>query len=186
MAGIVVEKLKHLTLSSPNFKESAIFNINLRYVCRISARETALIRCEGCFKISYCSEEHQRIHRGNHEEFCKVIQQVETLVPENNLEELTNWYMYREEFYFYCLQKMNRPLCANESFMILYPGRCEICRSREAHIVCRACLNANYCSEDHQVFDKKHLKLCQNLKFMMDTNVFYTENINVERCIGIR
>lgn len=157
-------------------REPAMFSINQCHVCEITARETDLKRCGSCFRISYCSSEHQKVHWNVHKEFCKVLKKLEGKVPESDFD-VTNssvWRNYRKTFRDYCQAAMKRDLSTYEQMMIFHPGRCEICKSKNARITCLDCLSANYCSEEHKNSDlENHAKLCLKLKLMMDISLHF-------------
>lgn len=167
-----IELLKLLEMNSDAESE---FCINRCQVCGLTVRDTKLKRCAGCFSISYCSKEHQIMHWKKHKDICKVLKKVQTMVPvSSDLGNISNWNEHRDKFHSLCRLEMKNMqnkflLSGNERCMSFLPGRCEICRTVNAGIACHACLNVNYCSEEHRILDSKHhAKLCSNLKLIMD------------------
>ncbi|XP_032678530.1 uncharacterized protein LOC116847541 [Odontomachus brunneus] len=47
------------------------FNPNVCHVCKQPSED--LITCNRCYMISYCSEEHEAMHRNTHSQICKAI-----------------------------------------------------------------------------------------------------------------
>lgn len=156
--------------------KTGVVTINQCHFCEKTAIETEIKRCGACFKASYCSPEHQKMHWRKHKEFCKVLQKVENMLPSGDLSNSENWMNYRKLLAHFCQQEMKRELTTNEAMLITCPGRCEICRSKNAKIICQDCLCVNYCSEKHKHLDSKyHSELCKNLKYMIDTYKYCKE-----------
>lgn len=146
------------------------FNINQCCVCQTTIKETGLKRCGGCFKVSYCSIPHQKSDWNTHKTFCKAIQNVEKKLLEENLSNSEDWMTYRKQMIKMLQEEMNQKLSQNEICMVFYPGRCEICRNKNANVICLNCLGSNYCSKEHQDLDaENHSKLCDDLKFIQES-----------------
>lgn len=64
------------------------FNPNLCHVCKLSI--AGIKKCTGCFMISYCSREHQKLHWPSHKALCLCLQGIK--------KELGNFYYSQFNF----------------------------------------------------------------------------------------
>ena len=61
-----------------------------------------LLRCTGCFLVSYCSKEHQRLHYPDHKEDCKLMR---TLFSDQTCKDILGCNLYQWQQLFHAVLK---------------------------------------------------------------------------------
>lgn len=154
-----------------------MFHANICFVCHLTLKETKLKHCGSCKMISYCSESHQKKHWKKHKKLCGVICKVNNMFKPENLEDKLNWYKYRTGFMMLCELEMGRKLSPCEMNMILFPNRCQICRSKTVSETCDDCISVSYCSEQHKNAGYDfHSGICSSLALCMQVDLYLQKN----------
>ncbi|XP_032685248.1 uncharacterized protein LOC116850740 [Odontomachus brunneus] len=115
-------------------KYNQFFNPNVCHVCKRPSSN--LISCNQCYMISYCSEEHQEIHKHSHLEICTAIA---TLITD-------------ESFWI---------ACSNSEEWI--KSRKTILLKQVNIKPCNICYSANFCDDHQELFNLKHKDYCNEL-----------------------
>ncbi|EFN82483.1 hypothetical protein EAI_00187 [Harpegnathos saltator] len=125
-----------------------------------------LIRCNRCFFISYCSEDHKNLHLPQHRKICTAIEKF----LKNNPQYLTrrwsyiNWWISQRKFQESVQKDLGRELEEYETQMFTFTRSCFICHQHTGLSSCQRCLSIDYCLEHKVEFDQKHERLfCDHL-----------------------
>ncbi|XP_032678508.1 uncharacterized protein LOC116847524 isoform X2 [Odontomachus brunneus] len=130
--------------------------------------------CNRCYMISYCSEEHEAIHRNSHSQICKAIRSVITYesfwdtYPNSEI-----WIETRKGILHQIRSCLSRDIHQYEIEMIFCAKSCYVCY-RQANIKpCNICYAANFCDDDQLLFKIFHEKYCRELLLLLNMNIFH-------------
>ncbi|XP_032678506.1 uncharacterized protein LOC116847523 isoform X2 [Odontomachus brunneus] len=159
------------------------FNPNICHVCKRPSKD--LITCNQCYMISYCSEEHEAIHRNTHFQICKAIGRVITDKSFSDMyPSLGEWIKSRKVILHQMPSILSRGLPPYEMEMIMCAKSCGVCFRQTNIRCCSICYSANFCDDDQMLFEALHEKCCHELLLLLNMNIFhingYTEQILLE------
>ncbi|XP_011865055.1 PREDICTED: uncharacterized protein LOC105560499 [Vollenhovia emeryi] len=146
------------------------FYATVCHVCKRFNGDVLLMRCSGCFLISYCSVEHQMQHREQHELLCNVATDLfQPFYTESCDTPLLEW-EEKLSFKRQVRMRMGRRLEIYEKQMIMFPRECIVCNKPDSLslIDCRDCA-ASFC-EDH-IDSIQHKDICGPLGLCFKLNL---------------
>ncbi|XP_032678531.1 uncharacterized protein LOC116847542 [Odontomachus brunneus] len=140
-------------------KYNQFFNPNVCHVCKLHSRD--LITCNRCNMISYCSKEHEAIHRNSHSEICKAIGRVITDKSFSDIyPSLEKWTESRKGILHQTRSSLSRGIQRYEMEMILCAKSCCVCFRQTNIWHCNICYSAHFCHDDQKLFKVLHKKYC--------------------------
>ncbi|EFN82499.1 hypothetical protein EAI_00204, partial [Harpegnathos saltator] len=146
------------------------FHANLCHVCKKGGKENILITCDRCFMVSYCSENHRKLHHPQHHDLCAVVEKYLKKNPKQRTGRFSTarkWYKSQMAFLAKIRKGLSRPVKWFETQMFIYPKSCLICRQQVELYTCNTCLSANYCLEHKEEFERQHNFSCSGLKLWL-------------------
>ncbi|XP_032678526.1 uncharacterized protein LOC116847538 [Odontomachus brunneus] len=153
-------------------KYNQFFNPNVCHICKLPSKK--LVMCNQCYMISYCSNEHEAIHRNSHSEICKIIAKI---ITHKSLwlrySSLGEWIESRKGILQQILPSLSRCIYQYETEMIMCAKSCCVC-FRQANIrPCNICYSANFCNDHQILFSLFHEKYCDDLLLLLNINITY-------------
>nr|CAI5826078.1 unnamed protein product [Callosobruchus analis]CAI5860333.1 unnamed protein product [Callosobruchus analis] len=151
-----------------------VYYPNVCHVCKITNKN--LKRCSKCKSLSYCSKIHQQIDWPIHRQLCRVITSTNKIIgnyyKENiNFDDIKQIQSLRAILWE---EQLRRKLDRFEQNMLQFPRICAVCYTENIQTSCEDCLNASYCSKEHQeVHRNLHNEYCAQLKLCMDLDIKY-------------
>lgn len=102
------------------------FNPNIGHIYK--SIDSDLISCDQCYLISYCNEEHKKLHYKEHAEFCEIsIIAISPPTNKGGFAEWSLWRKIREDILNTIERNVNEPLDMYMKDMILFAKSCLIC-----------------------------------------------------------
>ncbi|XP_032685289.1 uncharacterized protein LOC116850761 [Odontomachus brunneus] len=151
-------------------KYNQFFNPNVCHVCKRPSRD--LITCNQCNMISYCSKEHQKVHKYSHLEMCNAITFVITDISYwdtyRNSEE---WMESRQDVTVKILAVLSRETYRYETEMLIFPKSCYVCYKQINVQPCQICYSANFCNDHKILFHRNHTDCCAKLLLLLNMNI---------------
>lgn len=150
------------------------FYSTLCHVCKQAGGNIVLTQCVGCNMITYCSEEHQKLHWPYHKELCTIIQYVRK-TPSFSAASSA----YQDSSRMMKLLKdrvrlgMTRELLLYEVHMFQYPMICLMCRTKSDELEqCSHCMAVWLCAQHKNMHDDDN---CYRLKQCLKSDVTHMQ-----------
>ncbi|EFN76625.1 hypothetical protein EAI_07160, partial [Harpegnathos saltator] len=146
------------------------FNPNICYICKTIVYN--LMTCDYCHLVSYCSQEHKRLHRWQHMQMCLVVEEILNMDAGWDTRQLSreDWIESRKELMHLIKIKLWRNLKIEEINIILFAKSCCICHQQANLQMCIKCCSVNYCNDHVEEFQSVHSSNCYNqyLSFIIE------------------
>ncbi|XP_014471386.1 PREDICTED: uncharacterized protein LOC106742704 [Dinoponera quadriceps] len=141
------------------------FHPNLCHVCKRRRLGAKLIKCDRCFLISYCSEEHRNLHLSQHHELCVAAEKFLKMNSGwfNRRLTMNEWLAAQNAFLLSVQQTIHRKCELYEEEMFLFARSCLICHKQTELYTCDSCFSADYCLDHLEEFIQHHKQVCDNL-----------------------
>ncbi|XP_011149384.1 uncharacterized protein LOC105189153 isoform X2 [Harpegnathos saltator] len=158
------------------------FHPNICHVCKFNG---IVKMCNKCYMISYCSEEHKKLHAREHEDICKIIVKSLNANPEwfTRSIPLKDWIESKKKLLNLVKVHLQRELLPYEVQMFMCAKSCFTCQKQIDLLCCTGCYSVNYCvdhvkeyHEYHYINNCKQLALSLNLD-IADINFSFDEDI---------
>lgn len=143
------------------------FNPNICHVCkrRLETCQEFFKVCE-CNMISYCSDEHKKIHQKQHHDLCDAILKVnghKLLLDISNIS-IVEWVNIKKQLLKLVQAEVQRELEPYEVQMFLFVKSCFVCHTQpDREGFCKNCHCINYCN-DHKYALHLHKHFCSQLE----------------------
>lgn len=141
------------------------FHPNLCHVCKKARIEDEFITCHRCFLISYCSEDHRKLHLPQHRDFCAAAEKYLQRNPKRFTDCLTHLeWSYRQTVFLLSVQMtLLRKLEMYEADMFVLARSCLVCHQQTELYTCELCYSADYCADHREELENEHNSLCDKL-----------------------
>ncbi|XP_032681484.1 uncharacterized protein LOC116848942 [Odontomachus brunneus] len=154
------------------YEYNMFFNPNVCHVCKLRMKGD-LILCNRCHMISYCSEEHKKVHLKEHSYICNHIEKALTKMSEWRMHQFSpsEWFKSKKEFMQLVQMSISRKLQPYEKQMLMFTKSCFICHQQVDLFTCEICYSSNFCLEHFQLFATHHASECKNLILLFNLNL---------------
>ncbi|EFN82510.1 hypothetical protein EAI_00215, partial [Harpegnathos saltator] len=145
------------------------FHPNLCHICKEKRGVVRLVTCNRCFMISYCSEDHKKLHFPQHRKFCTALEKFLKDDPKWFTRRFTRdeWYKAQSQLCVSVAIDLRRILEKYEIQMFIFARSCLICHQQTGLYSCIKCLSADYCLEHKEQFGQQHYSICDLLKLWL-------------------
>ncbi|XP_032685250.1 uncharacterized protein LOC116850741 isoform X2 [Odontomachus brunneus] len=161
-------------------KYNQFFNPNVCHVCKLPSKN--LIPCNQCYMIFYCSENHERIHKDSHLNFCRNLAKIIDKSDWNLCEDLTKWLSSRTKI----ITKMTVRKMIKDSIdinVIIFAKSCYKCHRQINLKPCIICFSANYCDDHQMLFNLEHKNICKELLLVLNINIACMKSNLLHLCL---
>lgn len=155
-----------------HFDYNQFFHPNVCHVCKLTAQDR-LILCDRCNMISYCSEEHRRLHRPHHEELCILMTHMMNQDPGWYTRSLVShqWIRIQKNLIKLAQTTLGRELMLYEKQMFMFAKSCFACYRRGNLQTCPQCISFNYCREHEQYFHVHSTIICEIMTLILKLDI---------------
>ncbi|XP_020286368.1 uncharacterized protein LOC109855998 isoform X2 [Pseudomyrmex gracilis] len=111
--------------------------------------------CSGCKLISYCGQDHQKLHWPQHKDLCRAVRYMrETYPSEFSSSEEEKAMMQLVMLKSKVALRLERKLLPYEVQMFKYPKMCLVCKKQNQLENCSTCISVSFCKNHKNNHDK--------------------------------
>lgn len=151
-----------------NYKFQYRNRVYIAHSCNYCFSVENLLKCASCLSVFYCSKKHQSMDWAFHKPTCMALKEIKNYLPfpenctEDEFQQYTNKMMIEmgkiRGINEYLLNEYEKQICS-------FPWLCYVCfKKPSSRYLCKECLSAAYCSEQHKKLDKNHERVCTPLR----------------------
>ncbi|XP_032685258.1 uncharacterized protein LOC116850743 isoform X2 [Odontomachus brunneus] len=162
-------------------KYNQFFNPNVCHVCKLPSKN--LIPCNQCYMIFYCSENHERIHKDSHLNFCRNLAKIIDKSDWNLCGDLAKWLSSRSKILTkMTVRKMFKDVI--DINVIIFAKSCYKCHRQINLKPCIICFSANYCDDHQMLFNLEHKDICKELLLILNINIACMKSNLLHLCLS--